>query len=171
MLLTLGIIPLLILIHSLKSKPRPIEVTNLLFWQEALKERNRRVTFKRLRKNLPLILQILIVLLAALALAKPTWRHLSAQKGNVILVLDTSASMQTRFGSGIRFDLARKKAFELIEQRDPGQKILVVEAGRQAVLKTGFLDSSRQAMELIRKLSHGVGYGDKTIEEWFKNEA
>ena len=26
-------------------------------------------------------------------------------------------------------------------------------------------------MELIRKLSHGVGYGDKTIEEWFKNGA
>jgi len=26
-------------------------------------------------------------------------------------------------------------------------------------------------MELIRKLSHGVGYGDKTIEEWFNNES
>ena len=25
-------------------------------------------------------------------------------------------------------------------------------------------------MELIRKLSHGVGYGGKTIEEWFKDE-
>ena len=22
-------------------------------------------------------------------------------------------------------------------------------------------------MEIIRKLSHGVGYGEKTIEEWF----
>jgi Ca-activated chloride channel family protein len=153
MLLTLTAIPILILIHTLKSKPRPIEVTTLLFWQEALKERKRRVTFERLKKNLPLLLQILIVLLAALALAQPTWMHLSAQKGNMIFVLDTSASMQTRVGSGTRFDLAREKALELIEQRDPGQKILIVEAGRQPVLKTGFLDSSRQAAELVSKMA------------------
>ena len=61
MLLTLGIIPILILIHILKSKPRPVAVTSLLFWQEALKERNSRVTWERLLKNLPLLLQILIV--------------------------------------------------------------------------------------------------------------
>ncbi len=55
-------------------------------------------------------------------------------------------------GSGTRFDLAREKAFELIEQRDPQQKILIVEAGRRAELKTGFLDSSRQAEDLVQKL-------------------
>jgi len=153
MLLTLGIIPILILIHSLKPKPRPVEVTNLLFWQAALKERNSRMTFQRLIKNLPLLLQILIVLLAALALAEPTWTYRSTQKGNLILVIDTSASMQTRLESGTRFDLAREKAFELIEQRDPGQKILIVETGRQAVLKSGFLNSSRQAEDLVRKLA------------------
>ena len=152
MLLTLGAIPILILIHTLKSKPRPVAVTSLLFWQEALKERNSRATFARLIKNLPLLLQILIVLLAALALAEPTWTHLSTQTGNMILVIDTSASMQTRVGSGTRFDLAREKAFELIEQRDPQQKILIVEAGRRAELKTGFLDSSRQAEDLVQKL-------------------
>ncbi|MEJ2170777.1 MAG: VWA domain-containing protein [Desulfobacterales bacterium] len=153
MLLTLGIIPILILIHVLRPKPRPVEVTNLLFWQEALKERNRRMTFARLINNLPLLLQILIVLLATLALAKPTWTHLSVQKGNLILVMDTSASMQTRSGSGTRFDLAKEKALELIEQSDPNQKIMIVEAGRQAVLKTGFTDSSSRAEDIVRKLA------------------
>jgi Ca-activated chloride channel family protein len=153
MLLTLTAIPILILIHTLKPKPRKVEVTNLLFWQEALKERNSRMTFERLIKNLPLLLQILIVLLAALALAKPTWTYLSAQKGNLILVIDTSASMQTRFGSGSRFDLAKEKALELIEQRDPNQKIMIVEAGRQAMVKTGFMDSSSRAEDIVRKLA------------------
>ena len=153
MLLTLAAIPILILIHILKPKPRPVEVTNLLFWQEALKERNSRMTVARLKKNLPLLLQILIVLLAALALAEPTWTNMSTYKGNMILVIDTSASMQTRIGSGTRFDLARKKAFELIKQRDSNQKLLIVEAGPQAVLKTGFLGSSRQAEDLVKKLA------------------
>ena len=25
-------------------------------------------------------------------------------------------------------------------------------------------------MELVRKIAHGVGYADKTIDEWFENE-
>jgi hypothetical protein len=70
----------------------------------------------------------------------------------MILVIDTSASMQTRSGSGTRFDLARQKALQLIEQRDQDQKILIVEAGNKSVVKTGFIDNSSQAQDLVNKL-------------------
>ncbi len=152
MLLTLGIIPILILIHTLKPKPRQVDVTNLFLWNEVLKERSHNVSFERLKRNLPLLLQILIVVLAALALAKPTWTYLTAKKGNMVLVIDTSASMKTRSGSGIRFDLARQKALQLIEKRDQVQKILIVEAGHKSVVKTGFIDNSSQAQDLVKKL-------------------
>ncbi|UCE55110.1 MAG: BatA and WFA domain-containing protein, partial [Desulfobacterales bacterium] len=153
MLTTLGLIPILILIHTLKPKPRQIEVTNLFLWQEVLKERSSHLTFERLKKNLPLLFQILIVILAALALAKPTWMYFSSKKGNMILVIDTSASMKTKLGSGTRFDAAREKAFELIEQRDSDQKILIVEAGSKPVVKAGFLDNSNQAKSLVKSLN------------------
>jgi hypothetical protein len=152
MLLTLGIIPILILIHTLKPKPRRVDVTNLFLWNEVLKERSHNVSFERLKRNLPLLLQILIAVLAALALAKPTWTYLTAKKGNLVLVIDTSASMKTRSGSGMRFDLARQKALELIEKRDQGQKILIVAAGNKSVVKTGFIDNSSQAQDLVKKL-------------------
>jgi hypothetical protein len=152
MLALLGIIPILILIHTLKPKPRQVDVTNLFLWQEALKERSSHLTFERLKKNVPLLLQILVVILAALALAKPTWMFLSSQKGNMILVIDTSASMKTKAGSGTRFDVAREKAVELIGKRDPVQKILIVEAGHKPAIKTGFLDNSTQAKSLVNSL-------------------
>jgi len=152
MLLTLGIIPILILIHTLKPKPRQVDVTNLFLWNEVLKERSHNVSFERLKRNLPLLLQILIAVLAALALAKPTWTYLTAKKGNLVLVIDTSASMKTRSGSGMRFDLARQKALQLIENRDQGQKILIVAAGNKSVVKTGFIDNSSQAQDLVKKL-------------------
>ncbi len=152
MLLTLGIIPILIIIHTLKPKPRQVDVTNLFLWNEVLKERSHNLSFERLKRNLPLLLQIFIVVLAALALAKPTWTYQTAKKGNMILVIDTSASMKTRSGSGIRFDLARQKALQLIEERDPGQKILIVEAGNKSVVKAGFIDNSSQAQDLVKKL-------------------
>ena len=142
MLLTLGIIPILILLDILKPKPRPMDVSNLFLWQAVLQDSSRHLVFRRLKRNLPLILQILTAVLAALALAKPTWTYQTAKKGNIILVIDTSASMQTRSGSATRFDLARQKALELIDRRDPGQKILIVEAGSKAFVHAGFLDDS-----------------------------
>ena len=152
MLLTLGIIPILVIIHTLKPKPRPVEVTNLFLWQAVLKERNANLSFDRLKKNLPLILQILIVILAALALAKPTWTYWTAQTGNLVLVIDTSASMKTRTGSGIRFDRARQQALQLVEARDRAQQVLLIEAGKNPLVKTGFLSHTGQAQDLINKL-------------------
>ncbi len=152
MLLTLAAIPILIIIHTLKPKPRQVDVTNLFLWNEVLQERSYNLSFERLKKNLPLILQILIVILAALALAKPTWTYLTAKKGNMILVIDTSASMKTRDGSGIRFDLARQKALQLVEERDSDQQVLIVEAGKKPFVKTGFINTTGQAQDLIKKL-------------------
>jgi hypothetical protein len=153
MLTTLGLIPILILIHTLKPRPRQVEVTNLFLWQEVLKERSSHLTFERLKKNLPLLFQILIIILAALALAKPTWMYFSSKKGNMILVIDTSASMKAKLGSGTRFDAAREKALELIEQRESDQKILIVDAGSKPVVKAGLLDNSNQAKSLVKSLA------------------
>ena len=133
MFLTLAFIPILILIHALKSKPRQIAVTNLFLWQEVLKERTSHLTLTKLKKNLPLLLQILMVCLAALALANPMQFSFTHQKGNMILVIDTSASMQTRIESPdfiTRFDQAMDKAREIIEGRKGYQKILIIEAGK-----------------------------------------
>ena len=107
MLITLGLIPILILIHTLKPKPRQVEVANLFLWSEALKERSRHWSFERLKRNLPLLLQIFLVILAALALANPAWEYSISKKGNLILVIDTSASMKANSESGTRFYRAR----------------------------------------------------------------
>ena len=152
MLLTLLAIPVLLFIHAWKPKPKEVKVGNLFLWQEALKERSGRLTFKRLKKNLPLILQILIVILAALALAEPNFTYLRIKKGNMILVIDTSASMKARTKLGTRFDLARKKALELIDQKEQGQKFLIVEAGAKPIVRDGFLESSTQAQNIVQKL-------------------
>ncbi len=152
MLWTLLAIPILIIIHTLKPKPRPVDVTNLFLWTKVIKERSRNLSFERLKRNLPLLLQILIAGLAAMALAKPTWTYLTAKKGNMVLVIDTSASMKARSESGTRFDQARKKAIHLIEERDRDQKILIVEAGKKPVVKSGFIENSSHAQDVVKKL-------------------
>ena len=85
----------------------------------------------KLKKNLPLLLQILMVCLAALALANPMWFSFTHQTGDMILVIDTSASMQTRIESKdfkTRFDQAVDKVLEIIENRKGNQKILIIDS-------------------------------------------
>ncbi|MBD3306078.1 VWA domain-containing protein, partial [candidate division KSB3 bacterium] len=153
MLLTLGLIPLLILIHALKPRPKELDVTNLFLWQEVFREHRSRLTLDRLRKNLPLLLQILVVVLLALALTRPVWQYLTRNTGNILLVIDTSASMQTRTAAGTRFEQARQQALEVIDQADPHQEILIVDAGHTPSIASGFVADRAKAKELVNALT------------------
>jgi len=153
MLLALAAIPILVLIHALKPKPTPTDITNLFLWQEILKERSRNLTLKRLIRNLLLLLQIIIVALVSIALAKPVWFYRTPKTGDVILIIDTSASMKTRRTGGIRLDAAKQRAVALIEQSDDHQKILIVEAGNAPSLKAGFTKNKGRAKALVKQMS------------------
>jgi hypothetical protein len=78
----------------------------------------------------------------------------------MIIVIDTSASMKAKHGSGTRFDIARNKAFELIEQRDRDQQILIVDAGHSPTVLAGFLADSQYAKRLVRKLAPSDASGN-----------
>jgi hypothetical protein len=151
-LLGLGLIPILILIHSLKPKPRQVEITTLFLWRKALKEKRGGLRIRRIVKNLPLLLQILAVILATLALAKPVWMYPSQLKGNVILVLDASASMKTRTSSGIRFDQARKEALRLIDELPKEGKTLIIEAGGRPILRSAFSDDKGELKRVVKSM-------------------
>jgi len=148
-LLALGLIPVLILIHSLRPKPKQVEVTSLFLWQEALKEKRGGLRIQRIIRNLPLLLQILAVILATVALAKPVWFYTSNIKGDVILVLDSSASMKTRTASGIRFDQAKKEALKIINELPKDSKILIIEAGSRPALKSVFSDDKKELKRIV----------------------
>ncbi len=151
-LLGLGIIPILILIHSLKPRPKRVEVTTLFLWRKALKEKKAGLRIQKVMRNLPLLLQILAVTLATLALAKPVWIYPSQIGGNVILVLDASASMKTRAATGIRFDQARKEALELIDELPEGSKMLIIQAGNRPMLKSAFSDDKGELKGIIESI-------------------
>ena len=148
----LGLIPILILIHSLRPKPKEVEVTNLFLWREALKEKRGGLRVKRLINNLPLFFQILAVLLASIALAGPEWTYIAQVEGDVILVLDSSASMKTQTASGTRFDKAKKEALKLIEELPTDGKMLIIEASRKPIIRSPFSDDRKHLKQVIESI-------------------
>ena len=148
-LLLLGLIPVLLIIHSLKPKAREVDVTGLFLWQEALKEARGGSRIQSLMKNLPLLLQILIIILSSLALAEPVWTRPTSITGNVVLVLDSSASMQTRTTRGIRFDQGKAEALRLISELSDESRMLIVEAGNRPEIKSPFSKDKKRLREAI----------------------
>jgi von Willebrand factor type A domain/Aerotolerance regulator N-terminal len=147
--LVLGFIPILILIHSLKPKPKKVFVTDLFLWRQASNERRGGAKIRRLVKNLPLYLQILAVVLAALSLSKPVWLSPPRVEGDAVLILDTSASMKARTASGTRFDQARAEALRLIDVLPKGGKMLIIEAGSKPVVKSHFSGDKKQLTRIV----------------------
>ena len=152
MLWFLALIPALLLLHLLKPKPKQRDVANLFLWQELLKERGGNITFKRLTNNLPLWLQIVIILLLSLALTQPVWTRLTQQRGDVIVIMDISASMNARTPNGTRFELAQQQADDLIDRLDSRQNVMVIAAGYDAAVVAAWTDDHAAAKQAIRAL-------------------
>src|SRR3990170_2638645 len=64
-------IPVVILFHLLKIRRQQAVVSSTLLWADSLRDLEASAPFRRLKPNLLLLLQILAILLLALALAKP----------------------------------------------------------------------------------------------------
>ncbi len=146
----LGLIPVILIIHSLRPKPRQVEIAGLFLWQDAVHETSSGLHIRRIiRKNLPLFLQVFIIVLSALGMAGPKWLYSSQKSGRIILVADVSASMKTVTTKGTRFDQAREKALQLIDGLRKDSKMLIIEAGNKPILKSPFSDDKQHLRQII----------------------
>src|SRR6186713_1873351 len=125
-----GAIPLILFLHSLKPRGLKIATTTMFIWQRVLRERplGTRLGWL-LRKNLLLILQLLAAVALIVALADPSLLHIASRSGDVIVVLDLSASMKAKGKTASRFHGLRREFNSLIDGLSADQKMLVIGAG------------------------------------------
>lgn len=90
-------IPLVILLYILKRKYREVQVSSSLLWKEAYKNTQANTPWERLKVNIMMILQILVILLLIFALMSPFLKFGGKTYKNLIVVIDTTASMSTLY--------------------------------------------------------------------------
>ena len=153
LLLLGGAVPLIVFLHSLKPRGLKVGTTTLFLWERILRERplGTRLGWL-LRHNLLLILQLLAALAIIAALADPVLRYFGSSAGDVIAVIDLSASMKARGKSGTRFDQARRELLALIDELPSAGKMMVIGAGPQPRLLAPFTADKRRLRELARGL-------------------
>ncbi|RLD00618.1 MAG: hypothetical protein DRI77_00120 [Chloroflexi bacterium] len=123
-------IPILIM-YMLKLRRRDVLVSSTLLWRRLLRDREANAPWQRLRRNLLLLLQLLILALLTLALARPFVPAPTVVSGSVVILLDSSASMQASDVAPTRFDAAREAAQEIVAGLGVGDVATIIAVGPQ----------------------------------------
>lgn len=147
-----GLLVPLIALYILKVKRQRLPIASIWLWQAAQRDLLARSPFKRLIAQLPLIIQALVLLLLAFALASPATRGGTLAGDHIALVIDTSASMSAKSGESTRMALAREAAQQVVRSLGPGADVVVIEAGADAKVASP-LDRDRRRLDAaIEKL-------------------
>ena len=156
-LLAVGLPVYVHLLRKQTTVPRP--VSSLMFFEQGTQSS---VRHRRLRYLLLFALRTLLVLLLALAFARPFFRHKSVQASDKLLLVavDDSFSMNAAAGSGsTRLDEAKRGALEVLSHKAGGQKAQVIALGGQMRLLTQPTEDAGELRAAVEGIEPGDGHG------------
>ena len=148
----LGLSVPLLALYFLKLRRQRVQVPSVLLWQEFIRSEQLATPFQRFKRNLLLLLQLLILLLLILALARPFLDGGVSQRRSVVIVLDTSASMQATDVSPSRFDAAIEAAEDVVEGLEGADEAMVVEAGPATRVACSFSRDKERLNQTLGRL-------------------
>ena len=134
----LALVPLVLLLHSLRLRRRELRISAIYLWEELLRERRSTLGMSKLLRSLLLLLQILGIAALTFGLADPFARLPSTKEGDIVLVLDASASMRSLSKGEERFAQARAMALDLVEHLHPKSEMAIIYANARPTLKVPF---------------------------------
>ncbi|MDZ7687499.1 MAG: BatA domain-containing protein [Halobacteriales archaeon] len=144
-LLALGALVPLILLYILQPDPEKLRVPTMEFLPNIEDEGGTNPILEMLRRNLLLFLQILVLVLAAMALGSP---FIDVTKSEVadetVVVLDATASMATEDGGATRFDSAVSYAADEVTGTTT---VVIVGSSTNVVLEQGSASEARSTIE------------------------
>jgi Ca-activated chloride channel family protein len=152
----------IVLFYMLRLRREDLPVPSSLLWRRALQDRAANAPWQRLRRNLLLLLQLLLLALLVFSLARPFISTESLVTGNVVVVLDASASMKAidEEGGVTRFDRARREAYGLVDGLGGDRRMAILWAGPQALIASPATADKGELRAALEGLAPSNGRAD-----------
>ena len=151
-LLGLLFVPAVIAMYLLKLRRDEAVVPSTLLWPRLVADVEANAPWQRLRRSLLLLLQLLLVIALALVAARPFLERPAGLARDIVLVMDTSASMAATDVVPDRLTAAKQVAIDALKDLPTGGKVSLIAADRTArivVNESSDLTRVRQAIESI----------------------
>lgn len=146
----------LIVLYMLRSKRRPERVPSTMLWREVGEPVSSAVPWRPLKLTWLLLIQLLILGLFVLSLARPFAAEATVLGPHTVFVIDTSGSMSM---AG-RLEQAKTEALDLAEDVSEANLASVVEAGPNPAVRVAFSADPEAVAEAIRRMQPGGGAED-----------
>lgn len=156
------VLPLIVLLYMLRARRQDVPVSTLILWRRARADLAASRPARRLERSLLLVAQLLATSLIVLALARPQLTLPGRGGEPVVLVLDTSASMQAVDVAPSRFAAAVRAARDAATAAQG--PVMVITAGARPVIAVPFADPPAVHSALGRlRPTDGPGRLDQAI--------
>ncbi|MCP4259812.1 MAG: VWA domain-containing protein [Planctomycetes bacterium] len=151
-------VPLLLLLYFLKLKRREQVISSTLLWKRAIQDLQVNAPFQRIKHNILLLLQLLMLLAILLALAGPILSLLAGPGRRYVLLIDRSASMNATDVKPTRFGAAKEQAKVFVESlrgraffslSDDSDQTMVIAFNNHAKVMCNFTSDKRQLNRAI----------------------
>src|SRR5438552_5655109 len=125
-------LPVIVTFYMLRLRRRDVPVGSTFLWQQLIRDVEANAPWQRLRFSWLLLIQLLIAAIVVLAAARPFTTATSELSGNVVLIVDTSASMAAMDPEGARMSLAKDAAHRVVGRLPEGGRVTVVASDQTA---------------------------------------
>ncbi|MDU5262987.1 MAG: VWA domain-containing protein, partial [Clostridium celatum] len=150
-----------IMLYILKRKYKEEVISSSLLWKEVYKNTRANTPWEKFKKNIMLLLQIIIILSVILALMSPFISIGGKSYKNVIIVIDNTASMNTIYDdSNSRLEQGKTLAKEYLNSTKEGTNTYIISYdGTSNLLLNGDFNKSNTA-SIIDKINASYSSGD-----------
>jgi len=150
-----------ILLYLFRPKPFEKPIPSLMFFLRDRKISTQRAFLKALLRNLLFLIQLLAILVLAFAVSQPVFElNMPAKSKQTVLVIDNSASMQTKLGTGTRFT----KAIETAQNNLQGKiSIVLAESTPLVVMDKGSATEASKVLASLTPKESSTNIGDAML--------
>ncbi len=156
----LAAVPVVVLLYLLKPRGKDYRISSNLLWDKLFQNQQSKTFVEKFIHNALMYLQILILMLLVLALMSPYINRQGNSGGNMVLVLDTSGSMQHDTGEGrTRLEQSLEEAWNLIDtSENTAFSIVTSDCTGAELLAVGVRDKDK-LRDLLRQVECCDGPG------------
>jgi len=155
-LLGLLAIPI-ILLYMLKFQRQKVEISSILLWQMILQDRQANRPWQKLKRNLLLIIQLVILAALVFALIQPAIRGDAISNAQVIVILDATASMQASDVSPSRFESAKEELQKIINDLPNSSELTLIQASSEPTVLIAHSQDKSEMREIVEAATVSFG--------------